>query len=266
MENINDTRCVNCHAEVNGAYCNHCGQKYEVSRLQWGTLFDEFNQRLLGLDNKLIRTVRDLTIRPGVVCKTFIQGNRVKYIGPVGYFFILITLLVLIVSLFKIDLVEFMRPTKELMQPSGSPEGQGDNLQRILMSDMKTLMFVAIPFFVLGTYILFSNKGYNLIETAVVVFYTHGHPVLLTLINLLLFKFTSTAQPSWIQPLSMLYFGYACANFYKGSKIWNFVKGLLSYILGVLFFMLFLTAVVISLAKLNPELFQSLIGEHAAGK
>jgi len=61
-------------------------------------MYHDFQARIYGLDGMFPRTLRDVTLRPGQASRTFIQGNRVKYYGPVGYFFLMITVLLLLMN------------------------------------------------------------------------------------------------------------------------------------------------------------------------
>lgn len=257
MENIQSSQCVNCQAEVGASYCNNCGQKASIQRLRWGTLFAELNQRVLGLDNKFAKTVKDLTIRPGIVSKAFINGNRTKYIGPVGYFFVIITIYVLLISMLEVDMVEF---SKEISGPFSSHETSRDtdSFQRLMMSNMKLLSFILVPFFAWGAYIVFRKKGYNVLESAVMILYSHAHPLFLSIIGLLIYKFADISLNPYILPLSLLYFGYVCTDFYQGNKIWNFVKGILSYLIGLLLFMLLIIIVIVLVSRIDSELLQTI--------
>ncbi len=43
---------------------------------------------IIGLEsNKVFRTIKDLTIKPGEVIATYGEGDRQKYISPVVYYF-----------------------------------------------------------------------------------------------------------------------------------------------------------------------------------
>lgn len=258
MEKMSLPHCINCSAEVDATYCSKCGQKAAVNRIKWSVLLSELNQRILGLDNRFARTVKDLTIRPGSVVQAFIDGNRVKYINPVGYMFILITIYVLLISILNVDMLEFTMSTGDIFQNQGPSTIEAEGFQRLLISNLKLLTFALIPFFALGAYTIFRRKAYNLLETAVLIFYTHAHPLFLSIIALFTFKFFGVSGNSYIFPLMILYFAYACAGFYPGSKVANFIKGLLSYLLGFMFFVLLLVAMVLLLAAIDRELFEML--------
>jgi hypothetical protein len=100
VENI----CVNCRAAVSTPHCGECGQPNPPKKLNFTVFLKEFQTRIYGFDGMFLRSVRDLTVIPGEVASQFIQGNRVRYMGPVGYFFLVLTLSLLTMQLFEVDL------------------------------------------------------------------------------------------------------------------------------------------------------------------
>ena len=257
MEKMPVSHCINCSAEVNATYCSQCGQKADVNRIKWKVLLSELNQRLLGLDTKFARTVKDLTIRPGRVVKSFIKGNRVKYINPVGYLFILSTVYVLAISIFNVDMVAFTKDVGSMLRSETSQAVEAEGFQKVLMENMKILSFGLIPFFALGAYVVFRKKGYNLLETSVLIFYTHAHPLVLSFLTLLMYVVSGISGNNYVFFVTILYFAFACASFYEGNKVANFAKGLLSYLLGFLFFGFVIVAFVVLLAVIDKELFDA---------
>ena len=77
--------CPNCGESLAGDYCHGCGQKKihpnEFSAKRFiGRLLTEF----IDLEsNKIIKTLRVLVIKPGVLAQEFLQGRRGTFIGPV---------------------------------------------------------------------------------------------------------------------------------------------------------------------------------------
>src|SRR5688572_4844803 len=99
-------QCINCSTESDGKYCPTCGQRMTVKRISFREGFYDFGARIYGFDSQFPRTLRDLTIRPGVAAKRFIEGNRAMYYGPVGYYFLMITVMFLVASILGIDFTE----------------------------------------------------------------------------------------------------------------------------------------------------------------
>src|SRR6187397_2984313 len=104
--NTTSGNCLNCRQPVTSRYCGSCGQSNPPKRLNLKTLWFDFQSRVYGFDGMFPRTLKDLTLRPGAVTRSYISGNRVLYYGPVGYFFIMITVYLLLASLIDVDLSE----------------------------------------------------------------------------------------------------------------------------------------------------------------
>jgi hypothetical protein len=162
--------CINCSAEVLSTYCPTCGQRQTVKRLSIKEGWNDFWARIYGFDGMFPRTLRDITIRPGVALRKFIEGNRVAYYGPVGYFFLMVTLIYIVASLFNIDLVEFMKSASDTgLQPNAKVGiGQERMIQatmKLASDNLKILSFIMIPIFAFcGRYIFFRKQGLNFIE------------------------------------------------------------------------------------------------------
>lgn len=247
--------CRNCTGEVSGKFCQHCGQKMEVPRITWRYLFDELQARLFGFDNRFLRTVKDLTIRPERVVQTVIDGIRVRYFGPLSYYFILITIYVLLVSLLDIDMAEYTRTMTDSLRVSENTYQQNnqDALYNSIFSNFRFFSFVMIPFFILGTYLFFINKKYNFLETAVLVFYAMGHPIILNILFLIPLKLGYTSVFTLILTvISYVYYAWVCARFYSGNRLWNFSKGLLAVMASMILMMLISGMLMIIYAFIDP--------------
>ena len=78
--------CANCDAPLTGAFCASCGQKSTRSRrLDGRLLFEDLIEKALNLELSLLRTVVGLTVRPGTVCREYVNGKRTLYTNPVTY-------------------------------------------------------------------------------------------------------------------------------------------------------------------------------------
>lgn len=224
--------CINCGNETLGEFCSHCGQKSTVKRLSFREGWNDFWGRVYGLDGMLPRTLRDLTVRPGEVSHRYIEGNRKRYYGPVGYFFLMITLVYLISSLLGIDMLEFLKSRTEMLAESPH-EVQDDEFMKhsfeTISANMKILSFLMIGLQALvSRYLFFRKSGYSLIEHTVLPFYAQGHLYWLTIISILLYTVWETLMPSWISlPATALFTSFAYSNFFHyQSKSKVFFKGL----------------------------------------
>lgn len=94
------THCLNCGTDYQGNYCPECGQKAKTRRLSMHNIMDSIVSVFFSRDNKTVRTCWELIVRPGIVARNFILGQRGRYNAPMP-------LLVLLVALYSI-VVHFM--------------------------------------------------------------------------------------------------------------------------------------------------------------
>lgn len=82
-------KCKNCENTFSGTYCNLCGEKIldEKEKSIRHFLANVFNA-ITFIDNKFLRTLKLMLVRPGYVSMQYIQGIRVPYIRPLSMFFI----------------------------------------------------------------------------------------------------------------------------------------------------------------------------------
>lgn len=254
------TQCVNCKEEVYGDFCHHCGQKLQVNKLTWRSLFYDLQQRVLGFDGRFLRTVRDMTIRPEKVINDFKKGVRVVYIGPVGYYFLLLTLFVLSLSILDIDMAEYSASAQSIFgmdasQQTAEEQAAQESFQKMAFGNMRLMSFIMMPWYILAIYIFFYKSKLNLLESSIFTFYTQGQPMILSVLGLYLYKyFDIAAMNFYVLPISFLYYGYVSVRFFKHNHpVWAFIKGMISWILGIIFFAIFMLVVLFAVILINPE-------------
>ena len=81
--------CKNCSIELHGKFCHECGEKViEENDFSLVKIIGEFFQALTFLDNKVFRTVWNLISKPGLLSSEYLEGRRIKYLRPIGLFFL----------------------------------------------------------------------------------------------------------------------------------------------------------------------------------
>jgi hypothetical protein len=253
--------CINCNQEVNASFCAHCGQPNPPKKLSFGNMYYDFQSRIYGFDGMFPRTLIDLTLRPGVVAKDYINGNRIKHYGPVGYFFLMITLFLIIMSIMEIDFSEFSRVSNQAFAADpakGSTVALQQRISNFIGDNIRTFSFLSIPSIALMAWLFFRKSGYNFLEHAVIPFYIFGHVYWLSILNLFLFKFNGASTRFMIQfVVSIVFFAFACSDFYiHNSKLKAFLKGLAIYIFGSLIFIFVATMAAIVYMVANPEILE----------
>ena len=77
--------CANCGTQLNGAYCHACGQARHLHRSLMH-LIEEGLHGVLHFEAKGWRTLPLLIIRPGVLTRRYIDGQRTRYVSPLALF------------------------------------------------------------------------------------------------------------------------------------------------------------------------------------
>jgi hypothetical protein len=261
---MESNKCINCEQTVENNFCSHCGQRTSVKRITFREGWNDFWARIYGFDGMFPRTLRDLTIRPGKVAQLFIDGNRAKYYGPVGYFFLMITLFLLVLSLLNIDMVKFMESISKSSFQSGYKKGLGQEeifaqTIKFVTDNLKIITFIFIPLQAIASkYIFFRRSQYNFLEHTILPFYLQGHIYWASILSAFVFKFFGSLFLNYfIVALSLIYMplGYV-SLFSEKSKIMTFLKGLGVYISGQILFSLLVIIIVIVALIVNPEFYQ----------
>jgi hypothetical protein len=96
---IANPNCLNCGTHLDSQFCPECGQKNKDYRLSFRDLFSDFLEELLDFDSRVIRSLRTLFTKPGLLTTEYIKGRRISYLPPVRIYLVASVLFFLILSL-----------------------------------------------------------------------------------------------------------------------------------------------------------------------
>ena len=254
--------CINCGTEVVGKYCPNCGQPSPPRKITLGHMYHDFQARIYGFDGMFPRTLKDITVRPGKAARSFIDGNRVQYYGPVGYFFLMITVLLLLVSLLDVDLTTFLKAGSKSNWAPQPKEGSGqakfmEIVFQFISDNLKFVAFALIPLqgFV-SRFLFFRKSKLNFLEHTVLPFYIQGHLYWMSILSVIYFKVTGSFFANWLTiSMGLFYFSYAFSDFFGyQSKVKAFFKGLGVYLVSQVLLMMMAAIIMAVIFKVNPEL------------
>jgi len=233
--------CINCGTEGEGKFCANCGQRLEVKRITFKEAWHDFWARIYGFDGMFPRTFKDLTIRPGFASREFIRGNRARYYGPVGYYFLMITLFLLLLSMIGLDYVDYISARQKAV-PFEQTDNEFNRYVRQMISDnLKVFAFILVPFPAFASrYLFFRKQGMNFLEHSIPVFYMLGHWYWFQMIEAVVFHYTGITMGSlWQMLLVSIYLGFGYITFVPTQPKWKtFLKGASIYYTGFLFFVI----------------------------
>lgn len=80
-----ESQCLNCETALIGTHCHACGQKAHIHRTM-GAFLHDLLHGVLHFEGKIWRTLPMLLWHPGRLTREYIDGRRVRYVGPIALF------------------------------------------------------------------------------------------------------------------------------------------------------------------------------------
>jgi len=74
--------CKNCGTKFSGNFCNHCGQKADIKRLNLHRFLHNTFHAFTHMDAGYLHTIKELAIRPGHTIREYLQGKRGGHSDP----------------------------------------------------------------------------------------------------------------------------------------------------------------------------------------
>jgi len=257
--------CKNCQniLQEQSDYCNICGARVIRNRLTIKNLFQHFVEEFLNYDNRFLKTVRHLFTKPSEVIENYVNGTRKKYLNPMSFFAITLTLSgisVLVLQKFYPNAIDF----NNFFSTNVSQEVM-TKIMRVSLEYNSFLYSAMIPFFALMSFVVFWNKKYNLTEHIVMYLYTMS---LLSLASIFIGQLCLFVRPdlyTTISPmifiLAFIYHSFLYKKLFKLSilqlsyKILLFIPAFLTFylIFSILLFILLMLTGSISLQDFAPQ-------------
>jgi len=195
--------CKNCENTLleKSDYCNFCGARVIRNRLTVKNLFQHFAEEFLNYDNRFLKTIRHLFTKPSEVIENYVTGTRKKYLNPMSFFAITLTLSgisVLVLQKFYSNAIDFNSFYTENVSQ--------EVMTKFMSASLEYNSFIysaMIPFFAIMSFAVFWNKKYNLTEHIVMYLYTMS---LLSLTSIVLGQLCLFFKPSLYTSTSLLVF------------------------------------------------------------
>lgn len=238
--------CKNCYNEIlpESDYCNACGAKVIRKRLTIKNLLQHLGETFFNYDNKLFTTIAHLLIKPEVVIDAYVSGVRKRYINPISFFGISLTLTGFVIFIIRkfypnaLDISTLIE-NYEMYSNEASKQIMADSGNFSL--DYSSLIYSAmIPFFALLSWFLFLNKRYNYTEHLVTYMYSMSlYSISSGLIGLVVLIFNSNL---YLHSGSLMYLVALFYNCFLLKRLFNLNYQeliLKTFLFLILFFILF---------------------------
>ena len=162
--------CKNCGLPLRSDYsfCSNCGAKVIRNRLTLKNLWFDITERYFNIDNTFFKTLWHLIIKPEVVIDGYISGVRKKYLNPISYIAIALTLSGITLFLMR----KVYQNGSYLTDIYGNLNNDVSQKITSLTFDYSSFLFLLyIPVFTFAGWVSFNKRAYNLSEHFVTAMY-----------------------------------------------------------------------------------------------
>jgi hypothetical protein len=226
--------CANCGAVLHGVYCQECGQKAFSHDVSLHELSHEALEEFAHVDGKIFRTLKLLVAKPGTLTTEFLAGRRARYISPLRLYLTCSLVFFALAALAPVDERPFFRVTSSgrsgvNLENQEQLREQTVEANRAIIHALPRAMFVLMPVFAVGTWILYrkSRRFY----AAHLYYSIHFHAfafLALTVMAALRFSKGAAASVGSVIPLLLwVYLYLSLRRVFGGSWLQTMIKGTL---------------------------------------
>lgn len=241
--------CSNCGTSLKGEYCYQCGQKVLTdSERSVKHFFFQFLGAAFFLENKFIKNIWYLLVRPGFLPSEIIAGRRKRYMPPFSLFFLvnLIYFIFVVLSDLNLSLSEQVHQPHHAFLVKEMVERKVEE-RKISFSDYeeeynrkssdlsKSLIVLHVPMIAFFLMMLYWKKNLYYLDHLIFSLYTVAFILLSSLILFWVFVGLSKLQMlstegmfQWhslvLLVYFLIYFPVSLHRFYKQNWIWTSLK------------------------------------------
>lgn len=218
--------CQNCHKSFEGNYCPDCGQPARLRRIDGKYIRDEISS-VFNLDKGILLTIKELFIRPGKSIKDFLTTDRHRLVKPI--------LFILITSIAYSIINHYFKIEDQYVNYKGMKGTTGRMFAWV--QDNYGYANIIMGIFIAGMLkLFFINSGYNFYEVLILLCFIMGMGMLIFALFALIQGITRVGLMTTAGIISMIYITLAIADFYGRKKPINYLKAVLAYVGGMVFF------------------------------
>jgi hypothetical protein len=223
------TNCNNCRIEVTQNFCSNCGQPVQLKRIDRHYIVHEI-EHFFHFERGILYTVKGLLINPGQNIRHFITDNRSRLVKPI--IFIIIT------SLIYTLVNHFFHIEEGYATFSDTKISTTGNIFKWIQDHYGYSNILMGIFIALWIKIFFKKYNYNFYEILILLCFVIGMAMLIYTLFAIFLGLTHINLLKIGGYIGMIYCAWSIGQFFDGKKIFNYIKALVSYVLGMAAFYL----------------------------
>lgn len=178
--------CKNCKSLLReeDEFCSYCGSRIIGERISLKFLFKEFLDKVLSVDNKLLKTFWHLFTKPEKVISGYIDGVRKRYFNPFSYLLISITLAGVATLITRDFTIKAISAANSVTSTNEIGIQATEQVMNFIFDYQSFMTIISIPLYAFVSWLVFLNKKkYNYLEHNIIYIYTSAQ---LSVINFLI--------------------------------------------------------------------------------
>ena len=228
--------CKNCETEVIQNYCPNCGTPVVLKRINGQYILKEISS-VLNFDRGILYTIRELLLRPGKNIQTFVLEDRNRLVKPI--IFIIITSLIYTLA------QQFLHFEDCYVNAGGFEESATTNIFGWIQKNYGYANIIMAIFIAGWIKVFFRKYEYNFFEILILLCFLMGIGMLIYTVFGLIESITKIQILQIGGMVALVYTSWAIGRFFGKNKKANYLKGFLSYLLGMITF--FLAAIILGM-------------------
>jgi hypothetical protein len=228
--------CKNCETEVIQNYCPNCGTPVVLKRINGQYILKEISS-VLNFDRGILYTIRELLLRPGKNIQTFVLEDRNRLVKPI--IFIIITSLIYTLA------QQFLHFEDGYVNAGGFEESATTNIFGWIQKNYGYANIIMAIFIAGWIKVFFRKYEYNFFEILILLCFLMGISMLIYTVFGLIESITKIQILQIGGMVALVYTSWAIGRFFDKNKKANYLKGFLSYLLGMITF--FLAAIILGM-------------------
>lgn len=231
--------CPNCGEQDIQNYCPNCGEE-RYKRIVLKEVVGDFISNIFTLEGKVLKTVKDLTIRPGIMISNYLNGIRKVYYKPFQYYVLATTLYFIFFYLWGDGFLEMFTELGETHNTTANAEQMEAFKKQISdfqKENMRLFTFLQVPIYAWLIWLFFGKKNkHSFTECIVISLYIMAHVLLVGILS----TFLTPIHPSLTlivnTVFTFVYIPLTLVQLYKGKIVPIILKSWLTIILSMIVF------------------------------
>ena len=236
---MKNNQCQNCGDVTVKDYCSSCGEK-KYKRINMKDVVGDFLSNLIAVEGPILRTIKDLSLRPGIMINNYLNGKRKIYYKPFQYYLLATTVYFLFFYLWGNEMMAMFSDFGVNANTTASVEEMSTFQQEFTEfqnNNMRLFTFLQVPIYAWLIWLFFGRKkNHSFTESLVVSLYITAQILLFGVLSTLLILINAKLSIFANLIFSLIYIPWTMIYLYKQNKFITVFKSLAIVVLAFILF------------------------------